>query len=138
MPGSACTLRFAHQEEPRHRAFDAPPTFPAPSGQSVGMPVDEENPMNTEPRHALDAWLDRVDNLLAEDYAPLRIDSSAAAAGPELIGKLWVKLHKERDLELHVRVGWLAGTEFVQLVDFVPSTGRYETSVMVEGRLLDR
>ena len=90
--------------------------------------------MNNDPRHALEAWLRRVDDLLAD--APARSDSTHCDEEPELIGKLWVKLHKERDLELHVRVGWLAGTEFVQLIDFVPSTSRYETSVLIERHLL--
>lgn len=94
--------------------------------------------MSTDRQHALDDWLRRADHLLADDDSALRPDTAHAEESPELIGKLWVKLHKERDLELHVRVGWLAGTDFVQLLDYVPSTGRYETSVMVEGSLLGR
>ena len=57
---------------------------------------------------------------------------------PELIGKLWGRLRKERDLELHVRVGWQFGTEYLQLLDFQPSTGTYENAVLVERRLLGR
>ena len=110
---------------------------PTPRG-TVGKPVDEENQVNTDRLHALDAWLRCVDSLLGEADALVLADTTQAEEGPELIGKLWVRLHKERDLELHVRVGWLAGTEFVQLIDFVPSTGRYDTSVMVEPHLLAR
>jgi len=97
--------------------------------------------MSTDPRRRLDAWLQSVDDLLAQPSdvpVLLRPAEAEAEPAPELIGKLWVRLHKERDLELHVRVGWLAGTEFVQLVDVVPSTGGYETSVMIERALLDR
>ena len=93
----------------------------------------------------LDAWLQAVEALLADPVA----GSGGGAAGdaapsdprsdpPVPLGKLWVRFRKERDLELHVRTGWLAGTEFVQLVDFVPSAGRYETSVLVERALLGR
>lgn len=93
--------------------------------------------MNSDACHALDAWLCAAADILAEVDGSLPA-APVGAGEPELVGKLWVRLHKERDLELHVRVGWLAGTEFIQLVDFVPSIGRYETGVMLEGRLLDR
>jgi hypothetical protein len=67
-----------------------------------------------------------------------------AVFGPEpeehehhLLGKLWARFSTGRGSELHVRVGWLAGAEFVQILDYVPTTGNYETSVMVERRALD-
>jgi hypothetical protein len=81
---------------------------------------------DNESRRRLDAWLRSVDALLGED------DDTP----PALVGKLWVRLRKERDLELHVRTGWLFGTEYVQLVDFVPSTGTHGDAVLVERRLL--
>jgi hypothetical protein len=94
--------------------------------------------VHTDTAARLDAWLQAVDALLTE--APSRPESGPTAddASPVLLGKLWVRFRKERDLELHIRTGWLAGTEFVQLVDFVPSAGRYETSVLVERALLGR
>lgn len=98
-------------------------------GSSVGI----------DPRLALDAWLSSVDDLLADQaVAPdesllLRKENDDP---PQLIGKLWARLRKERDLELHVRVGWQFGVEYLQLLDFVPSTGRYETSVLIERHLL--
>lgn len=96
--------------------------------------------METDPHPALDAWLRRVDDLLAEDagvpHQPRLSEEDHQQ--PDVIGKLWAKLHKERDLELHLRAGWLFGTEFVQLVDYQPSTGRYENAVMVDRRLLGR
>lgn len=80
-------------------------------------------------RSRLDAWLQDVDVLTQE--AP-----DDATEEPTVVGKVWARLPKERDLELHLRTGWLAGTEYLQLADFVPSTGRYETAVFIESRLL--
>ena len=88
--------------------------------------------MHTETQRRLDAWLDRVDTLLAEDSEA----GADSAEGPTPLGKLWVKLPKERDLELHVRTGWMFGTEFIQLLDFVPSTGAYENEMLIQARLL--
>lgn len=79
-------------------------------------------------RSRLDAWLQDVDALIP-----------SPGDDPEeqvLVGKLWAKLAKERDLELHVRAGWLAGTEYVQLADYVPSTKEYEVVMFIETRLL--
>ena len=90
--------------------------------------------MDDRHRQALDAWLCSADAVLA---APTPSDP-AAEGEPTLIGKLWARFCKERDLELHVRVGWLFGTEYVQMLDYVPSTGRYESAVLVEAHLLGR
>src|SRR5207248_9222844 len=87
---------------------------------------------------SVEAWRQAVDPLRTEPVARPCGGPTADDAPPVPLGKLWVRFRKERDLELHVRTGWLAGTEFVQLVDFVPSAGRYETSVLVERALLGR
>ena len=93
--------------------------------------------MSTQPGHrsraAPDAWLGAVDAILAESSSPTPpLCSDIDQVEP--LGKLWMKIPKERDLELHVRVGWILGTEFVALADFVPSTGRYEQQILVERR----
>ena len=85
--------------------------------------------MHTDIAARLDAWLQASEALLADPVPPV----------PSVpLGKLWVRFRKEHDLELHVRTGWVFGTEFVQLLDYVPSAGRYETSVLVERALLGR
>ena len=85
--------------------------------------------MHTETRRQLDAWLSAADALLQEPA----VESTAS---PILLGQLWGRFRKERDLELHVRTGWLFGTEFVQLLDFVPSTGVYENELLIHAGLL--
>jgi hypothetical protein len=91
--------------------------------------------MHIDPARRLDAWLCSVDALLHENTADGG-ETSCDTEEPVLLGKLWVRLVKERDLELHVRTGWIFGTEYVQLVDVVPSTGRHGQAVLVERRLL--
>lgn len=82
-------------------------------------------------RDALDAWAGSVDELLAQHAA-----HAPAHEPPALIGKLLARLRKELDLELHVRAGWLFGVEYLQLVDFEPSTGRYQNAVLLERSLV--
>jgi hypothetical protein len=63
------------------------------------------------------------------------------AGGAEGTYASWAaRLEREGDWseQLHVRTGRLFGAEFVQLLDFVPSAGRYETSVLVARTLLGR
>jgi hypothetical protein len=91
--------------------------------------------MDTDSRRRLDAWLRTADAVLRDHGAGGDINTSEGEE-PVLLGKLWIRLAKERDLELHVRTGWIFGTEYVQLVDFVPSTGRHGQAVLVERRLL--
>lgn len=116
--------------------------------------------MSSTSGRRLDAWLEAADALLAAPVITINtaeacsqrrgrpmhsLALAAAVFGEELagesdhrlVGKLWARVGTGRGSELHVRVGWLAGTEFVQLLDFVPSTGVYTTSVMLERRLLD-
>ncbi|HEV7687738.1 MAG TPA: hypothetical protein VGQ80_14280, partial [Acidimicrobiia bacterium] len=91
--------------------------------------------MHTDTAARLDAWLQAAEALLADPVA----GSGGGAAGedpPVPLGKLWVRFRKERDLELHVRTGWLFGTEFVQLLDFVPSRGVYENEILIHAGLL--
>jgi hypothetical protein len=90
--------------------------------------------MHIDSGRRLDAWLCSVDALLHDQVAGGG-DIIFDTGEPALLGKLWGRLVKERDLELHVRTGWIFGTEYVQLVDVVPSTGRHEHAVLVEGRL---
>ena len=70
--------------------------------------------MHTNRGRRLDAWLCSVDALLHEAllHEPVAADSEE----PVLLEKLW--------------------TEYVQLVDVVPSTGRPGQAVLIEGRLL--
>ena len=91
--------------------------------------------MHIDSGRRLDAWLRSADALL-HDQAAGGGDTTSDTGDPVLLGKLWVRLVKERDLELHVRTGWIFGTEYVQLVDVVPSTGRHGQALLVEGRLL--
>jgi hypothetical protein len=91
--------------------------------------------MDTDSRRRLDAWLRTADAVLRDHSIGVDNDNSNYEE-PVLLGKLWIRLTKERDLELHVRTGWIFGTEYVQLVDVVPSTGRCGPAVLVERRLL--
>ena len=90
--------------------------------------------MHIDSGRRLDAWLGSVDALLRDRAAGGGTTSDHDV--PVLLGKLWVRLGKERDLELHVRTGWIFGTEYVQLVGVVPSTGCLGPAVLVERRLL--
>jgi hypothetical protein len=94
--------------------------------------------VHTDISARLDAWLQAVDALLADP-----VSSSGSGGGvaddshpPVPLGKLWVRFRKERDLELHVRTGWVFGTEFVQLLDFVPSRGVYANEILIHAGLL--
>ena len=91
--------------------------------------------MDSDSWRRLDAWLRTADAVLREHGADGDHNGSAGEK-PVLLGKLWIRLTKERDLELHVRTGWIFGTEYVQLVDVVPSTGRPGQAVLLERRLL--
>ena len=97
--------------------------------------VDEENHMDTDSRRRLDAWLRTADAVLRDHGAGGDHDAFNGEE-PVLLGKLWIRLAKERDVELHVRTGWIFGSEYVQLVDVVPSTGRPGQAVLLERRLL--
>lgn len=52
--------------------------------------------------------------------------------------KLMGKFPKERDLECHVRIQHIFGTDFVEVRDFVPSTKTYSRGFMVDMKLLPR
>ena len=84
----------------------------------------------------LDAWLQAVEALLADPAAGRGDGAAGDVDRPVPLGKLWVRFRKERDLELHVRTGWLFGTEFVQLLDFVPSRGVYQNEILIHAGLL--
>lgn len=95
--------------------------------------------MHTDTAARLDAWLQASEALLADPAD----GSGGGVAGatdpshsPVPLGKLWVRFRKEHDLELHVRTGWVFGTEFVQLLDFVPSRGVYENEILIHAGLL--
>ena len=92
--------------------------------------------MHIETRRRNDAWLACVDARPAESATPSAGEAVGAAPPPVLVGKLWGRFRKEHDLELHVRTGWLFGTEFVQLLDFVPSTGVYGNELLTHTGLL--
>ena len=92
--------------------------------------------MHTDTAARLDAWLQAVDALLTEPVARPCGGPTADDAPPVPLGKLWVRFRKEHDLELHVRTGWVFGTEFVQLLDFVPSRGVYENEILIHAGLL--
>ena len=53
-----------------------------------------------------------------------------------ILRKLWSTISKGRDLQMQVRRGWVFDTEFVELLDVVPSTGCHESSIQIESRLL--
>ena len=93
--------------------------------------------MHTDTRRRLDAWLAAADALLAQPAGPsdTRPDDDSNDA-PVPLGRLWARFRKERGLELHVFTGWLFGTEFVQLLDFVPSRGVYENEILIHAGLL--
>ena len=76
-----------------------------------------------------DAALEEADQL-----GPAPVSDSPGAVEP--LGKIWMKIRKERDLELHVRVGRILDTEYVALADYVPSTGQYEQQLLVDRRQL--
>lgn len=50
--------------------------------------------------------------------------------------KIRARIKKERDLETHVRTQFVAGTEFVELRDYVPSTKTYSRGVAFESHQL--
>ena len=91
--------------------------------------------MHTDTAARLDAWLQAADALLTEPATGAG-GRPADEAPPIPLAKLWVRFRKERDLELHVRTGWLFGTEFVQLLDFIPSRGIYENEILIQAGLL--
>jgi hypothetical protein len=97
-----------------------------------------------QPRRALDAPLDTTDPLstAAPTLHPLALADALFGDDPEdqqpFRGKLWARFPTSGNYELHVRVGWLDGTEFVVIIDLCPATGRSTTGVMVEQRLLGR
>ena len=72
--------------------------------------------MHTDIAARVDAWLQAAEALLADPAA----GSGGGAAGdtdpPVPLGKLWVRFRKEHDLELHVRTGWVFGTEVPRLM----------------------
>ena len=92
--------------------------------------------MHTDTAARLDAWLQAADALLTERDPASGVGTDGDAEPPVPLGKLWVRFRKERDLELHVRTGWLFGMEFVQLLDFVPSRGIYENEILIHAGLL--
>ncbi len=92
--------------------------------------------MHTDTAARLDAWLQAADALLTEPTGGAGGGPTADDAPPIPLGKLWVRFRKEGDLELHVRTGWLFGTEFVQLLDFIPSRGVYENEILIHAGLL--
>lgn len=74
-------------------------------------------------RSRLDSWIQDVDALIPGTDSPLE---------EWLVGKVWARLTKGPDLELHIRAGSDRGTEYIQLLDYVPWAGRYEGGVAVE------
>lgn len=92
--------------------------------------------MHTDTAARLDAWFQAAEALLADATADPGDDAATDTDPPVPLGKLWVRFSKEHDLELHVRTGWLFGTEFVQLLDFVPSRGVYENEMLIHAGLL--
>ena len=78
-------------------------------------------------RPALDAWAAAADDLL---------NDLEDAAEVDILHKLWATIWKSRDLQMQVRRGWVFDTEFVELLDVVPSTGVHESSIRIESRLL--
>lgn len=50
--------------------------------------------------------------------------------------KLKAKIRKEADLEAHVRTQWVMNGDFVEIRDFVPSTGEYGRGFTIERHLL--
>jgi hypothetical protein len=92
--------------------------------------------VHTDTAARLDAWLQAAEALLADPAAGPGDGAAGDTNQPVPLGKLWVRFRKERDLELHVRTGWLFGTEFVQLLDFVPSRGVYENEILIHAGLL--
>ena len=84
----------------------------------------------------LDAWLQAVEALLPDPDTAPGGGATGASNSPVPLGKLWVRFRKERDLELHVRTGWLFGAEFVQLLDFIPSRGVYDNEILIHAALL--
>jgi hypothetical protein len=51
-------------------------------------------------------------------------------------GELRARLGEKRSLHLHKQVGWMFGTEYMQLDHAHPRAGHYETAVVVGRRLL--
>ena len=92
--------------------------------------------MHTDTWRRLDAWLAAADTLLAETAGESGDGRAGDSDNPVPLGRLWARFRKERDLELHVFTGWLFGTEFVQLLDFVPSRGVYENEILIHAGLL--
>lgn len=51
--------------------------------------------------------------------------------------RLYARYKKGADLELHVKVTWINGLEFVNLRDYVPSTQEYGKGVLFPTHLLE-
>lgn len=52
--------------------------------------------------------------------------------------KVQAKISKAKDLETHITTQFAAGVEFVEIRDFVPSTGVYGRGIAFEKRHLPR
>lgn len=50
--------------------------------------------------------------------------------------KLYAKYRKGPDLELHIKVTWIDGLEFVNLRNYVPSTKEYGKGVLFPSHML--
>ncbi len=81
-------------------------------------------------RRALEDWLAEAEALTKGAARPEEPEQ------PPIIGRLYAKLPKERDLQLHIRAGWLFDVEFIVIGDYVPSRGDYGQRVLIARALL--
>src|SRR5687767_13780239 len=48
---------------------------------------------------------------------------------PHLLGKLWCKFRSGRDSEVEVRIGWLAGREYIQIAERLSGENEYGPTI---------
>lgn len=82
--------------------------------------------MISHSRRHLDAPLALADALFGPDPGDQQQASTAA------VGKLWSRLATGRSTVLEVRIGWVAGVQYLQFVEVEPDTDKCTASILVQ------
>ncbi len=88
--------------------------------------------MNTDSVRHPDAPLTLADRIFGTD--PLDDFEHASAA---VLGKLWSRLPTGRGTVLEVRVGWLAGVQYLQFVEAAPDSNKCTASILINAAALN-
>lgn len=88
----------------------------------------------TTPSRSLSEWFAEVDGLLATSEIPEDVQCRPSTSD-DVLPHLWASVPVERDLCLEIRRGFIFGTEFVQLAEYLPSAGAHADTVLVPAAL---